>query len=414
LIQYTEFTLSNGLEVIHHQDTSTQLCALNILYKVGSRNENPEHTGFAHLFEHLMFGGSDNIEDFDGELQKAGGESNAFTSNDITNYYVTLPANNIETGFWLESDRMLQLNFSQKSLDVQKGVVIEEFKERYLNQPYGDLWLHILPLAYKEHPYHWPTIGKSIEHIEKTTLEDVKNFFQNFYAPNNAILVVAGNIGLEETKSLCKKWFEPIPQKATIIPKYPFEPKQNEARKLELEADVPIDLILKAYKMGGRLDADYFCSDLLSDILGSGRSARLYNALVKEQAIFSEIDAYISGDVDPGLFLIEGKLQKGISFEEAEKAIKSELNKLIINKISVEELTKVINKTETNIQFGDVNVLNRAMKLAFAKFMGDIELVNTEINSYQSVTIEQLHAIAKSMFREENCSTIYYKSKTNA
>ncbi len=414
MIHYTEFTLSNGLEVIHHQDTSTQLCALNILYKVGSRNENPEHTGFAHLFEHLMFGGSINIEDFDGELQKAGGESNAFTSNDITNYYVTLPANNIETGFWLESDRMLQLNFSQKSLDVQKGVVIEEFKERYLNQPYGDLWLHILPLAYKSHPYHWPTIGKSIEHIEKTSLEDVQAFFNNFYAPNNATLVVAGNISLEETKRLCEKWFEPIPSKTSIIPKYPVEPKQTQPRMLEVEADVPIDLILKGYKMGGRLDPDYFCSDLLSDILGSGRSARLYNVLVKEQAIFSEIDAYISGDVDPGLFLIEGKLQKGISFEQAENAIQTELNKLIVNNISAEELTKVINKTETNILFGDVNILNRAMKLAFAKFMGDIELVNTEIISYQSVTVDQIRMTARNMFREENCSTIYYKSKTNA
>ena len=410
MIHYTEFTLSNGLEVIHHQDTSTQLCALNILYKVGSRNENPEHTGF----EHLMFGGSINIEDFDGELQKAGGESNAFTSNDITNYYVTLPANNIETGFWLESDRMLQLNFSQKSLDVQKGVVIEEFKERYRNQPYGDLWLHTLPLAYKSHPYHWPTIGKSIEHMEKTSLEDVKAFFNNFYAPNNATLVVAGNISLDETKRLCEKWFEPIPSKTSTIPKYPVEPKQTQPRMLEVEADVPIDLILKAYKMGGRLDPDYFCSDLLSDILGSGRSARLYNALVKEQAIFSEIDAYISGDVDPGLFLIEGKLQKGISFEQAENAIQTELNKLIVNNLGADELTKVINKTETNILFGDVNILNRAMKLAFAKFMGDIELVNTEIISYQSVTVDQIRTTATNMFREENCSTIYYKSKTNA
>ncbi len=414
MIQYSEFTLSNGLHVIHHQDDATQLCALNILYKVGSRNENPEHTGFAHLFEHLMFGGSINIEEFDTELQRAGGESNAFTSNDITNYYVTLPANNIETGFWLESDRMLSLNFSQKSLDVQKGVVIEEFKERYLNQPYGDLWLKILPLAYQTHPYNWPTIGKNIEHIEKTQLKDVKAFFDNFYAPSNAILVVAGNINLEETKRLCAKWFESIPNRSSEIPLYAKELAQTEARKINVEADVPVNLILKGYKMGGRLDNDYFACDLLSDILGSGKSARLYNKLVKDNDVFSEIDAYISGDVDPGLFLIEGKLQKGISFETAENAIINVLNDLIINGVSNDEVTKVINKTETNIHFGDVNILNRAMKLAFAKFIGDTSLVNSEIESYRSLSAKELQKFAALTFKEEKCSTIYYKAKNDA
>ncbi len=414
MIQYSEFTLSNGLHVIHHEDNSTQLCALNVLYKVGSRNENPSHTGFAHLFEHLMFGGSINIEEFDTELQKAGGESNAFTSNDITNYYITLPANNIETGFWLESDRMLSLNFNQKSLDVQKGVVIEEFKERYLNQPYGDLWLKILPLVYKVHPYNWPTIGKSIEHIEKTKLQDVKSFFENFYAASNAILVVAGNISLSETQRLCSKWFEPIPSRISNIPSYPQEPPQKEKRHLNVEADVPVDLLLKGYRMGGRLDSDYFACDLLSDVLGSGRSSRLFNALVKENSIFSEIDTYISGDTDSGLFLIEGKLQKGISFKEAENALDIEIKGLITNGIAENELTKVINKTETNILFGDVNILNRAMKLAFAKFLGDTELVNTEIESYQKVTAREMQETAKAMFIESNCSTIYYQAKNES
>jgi zinc protease len=406
--------MSNGLHVIHHEDNSTQLCALNVLYKVGSRNENPTHTGFAHLFEHLMFGGSENIEAFDTELQKAGGESNAFTSNDITNYYITLPANNIEIGFWLESDRMLSLDFNQKSLNVQKGVVIEEFKERYLNQPYGNLWLKILPLVYKVHPYNWPTIGKEIEHIEKTSLIEVKQFFDNFYAPSNAILVVAGNINLEETKRLCKKWFEPIPMRACVIPKYPSEPPQTEKRHLLAEEDVPVNLLLKAYRMGGRLDPDYFACDLLSDVLGSGRSSRLFNALVKENSIFIELDTYISGDVDPGLFLIEGKLQKDVSFLEAEKALEEQLNLLFTNGITETELTKVINKTETNIYFGDVNILNRAMKLAFAKFLGDTELVNTEIASYKKVTTENIQETAKAMFVESNCSTIYYKAKNES
>lgn len=414
MIRYTEFTTSNGLHVIHHEDYSTQLCALNVLYKVGSRNENPFHTGFAHLFEHLMFGGSTNIEEFDTELQKAGGESNAFTSNDITNYYITLPATNIETGFWLESDRMLSLNFNQKSLDVQKGVVIEEFKERYLNQPYGDLWLKILPLVYKEHPYNWPTIGKEIEHIEKTSLNHVKNFFENFYAPSNAVLVVAGNISLEETKRLCAKWFEPIPFRQSIIPHYPKEPQQTEKRHLDVEANVPVDLLLKAYRMGGRLDPDYFDCDLLSDVLGSGRSSRLFNALVKENSVFSEIDTYITGDVDPGLFLIEGKLQKDIGFEEAEKALDEQIKLLITNGITDNELTKVINKTETNICFGDVNILNRAMKLAFAKFLGNTELVNTEIASYRIVTKESIQTTAREMFVESKCSTIYYKAKNES
>jgi zinc protease len=305
----------------------------------------------------------------------------------------------------------LSLDFNQKSLDVQKNVVKEEFKERYLNQPYGDIWLKILPLAYREHPYNWATIGKSLEHIEATHLDQVKSFFHNFYAPENAILVVAGNISLEKTKALCQKWFEPIPARKSIIPTYPKEPAQNERRFENIYEDVPLNLLLKAYKMGGRMVADYFDADLLSDILGSGRSSRFYNRLVKDLGLFSELDTYISGDVDPGLFLIEGKLMNGVSFETAENAIISELGTLIENGISANELKKVQNKTETNIHFGDVSVLNRAMKLAFAAFLGDIELVNTEVGSYLRVSQESLQKVAKNMFREENCSTLYYHAK---
>jgi len=411
LINYNQFKLDNGLTVIHHFDDSTQLCALNILYNVGSRDEDPSKTGFAHLFEHLMFGASTHVKEFDVELQIAGGESNAFTSNDITNYYVTLPANNIETGFWLESSRMLSLDFNQKSLNVQKNVVIEEFKERYLNQPYGDVWLHVLPLAYQKHPYNWPTIGKEIAHIEQVNLDQVKDFFFNYYAPNNAILVLAGKISLEETKRLSEKWFGPIERRGTQRNPYEQEPVQTEARSKHIYNDVPLDLLVKAYHMGGRLDADYYSCDLLSDILGSGKSARFYNRLVKERHLFSELDTYISGDADPGLFLIEGKLMKGVSFEVAELAILEELEFLKNNPIDPNELTKVLNKTETNIRFGDLSLLNRAMKLAFAEFLGDLSLANTEIDHYLSVTTDSLLEVSKSMFVESNCSTLYYHAK---
>ncbi|MFY8108617.1 MAG: M16 family metallopeptidase [Bacteroidia bacterium] len=405
--------MNNGLTVIHHQDDNTQLCVLNLLYKVGSKDENPNKTGFAHLFEHLMFGGSINIPEFDTPLQFAGGENNAFTSNDITNYYLTVPASNIETGFWLESDRMLSLDFSQKSLDVQKGVVIEEFKERYLNQPYGDLWLHILPLAYQKHPYNWPTIGKEISHIENANLEDVKDFFKNFYAPNNAVLVVAGNISLDKTKELCEKWFGEIPAQNIQKPAYEMEPKQEEPRRKTIESDVPANLILKAYHMGGRLDKNYYAMDLLSDIIGSGKASTLYDVLVKEKSLFSEIDAYISGDAEPGLFMIEGKILPQVSIEDAENAIREVLSDLIKTGISETELKKVQNKTETNIRFGDVNILNRAMKLAYAEYLGDIELVNKEIDLYLEIDVEYMKEEISKTLQENNCSTIIYQATNN-
>ncbi len=410
MINYNKFSLQNGLTVIHHEDKNTQLCVLNILYKVGSKNEQPDKTGFAHLFEHLMFGGSVNISDYDEALQNAGGENNAFTSNDITNYYLTLPFNNIETGFWLESDRMLSLDFNQHSLDVQRNVVIEEFKERYLNQPYGDVWLKMLPLAYKKHPYSWATIGKEIGHIEAATLDDVKDFFFSFYAPNNAILVVAGNISLEKTKELTEKWFGKIPARNIRKANYEQEPPQTEARFLEVEADVPLNAIIKAYHMPARMEKGYYEVDLLSDILGSGRSARLYQKLVKEQRLFSELDCYISGDVEAGLFMIEGRLMNGIDLAAADKAIENTL-KEAIETISEAELEKVKNKTETTIRFNEVNVLNRAMKLAYCEMLGDIELVNTETERYLQVKHKDLIEVGRKILVPSTCSTIYYKSK---
>jgi len=413
LIKYNQFQLANGLHVIHHFDDSTQLCVLNMLYNVGSKHENPDKTGFAHLFEHLMFGGSKNIEEFDTVLQDASGDSNAFTSNDITNYYLTLPANNIETGFWLESDRMLGLDFSQESLDIQRSVVIEEFKERYLNQPYGDVWLKILPLAYKVHPYNWPTIGKEISHIENATLDDVKTFFKTFYCPNNAVLVLAGNLDLESCKLLVDKWFAPIPSQNCVKPNYSQEPKQSEARTETFYADVPLDMIVKAYHMPARTDENYFAADMLTDILGAGKSSRFYVDLVKNKNLFSELDAYISGDVEAGLLMIEGKLSRGVSMETAESAILSTLEDFKNNSISKSELTKIKNKSETNIRFNDMTVLNKAMKLAYAWVLGDIELVNTETDSYLKVTESEIKNIAKQILVPTNCSTLYYLSKQN-
>ncbi len=413
MINYNQFKLSNGLTVIHHFDDSTQLCVLNILYNVGSKHEDPNKTGFAHLFEHLMFGGSVNIEDFDEELQNAGGESNAFTSNDITNYYLTLPAHNIETGFWLESDRMLSLDFSQESLDIQRNVVIEEFKERYLNQPYGDVWLKILPLAYKVHPYAWPTIGKEIKHIEDANLDDVKAFFKNFYCPNNAVLVVAGNIDLAACKALAEKWFEPIPSQIVNKPNYQQEPKQTAPRFETIHADVPLDMIVKAYHMPARKDPAYYAADMLTDILGNGKSSRFYTELVKKQNLFSELDAYISGDVEAGLLLIEGKPSKGVSMEIAEKAINTEIEKLITNGLLEKELEKIKNKTETNIEFNNMTALNKAMKLAYAWVLEDVGLVNKEAQMYLNVTDNDIMQVAKTIFNPNNCSTLYYLAKQN-
>lgn len=406
---FTKHTLQNGLTVIHHPDFNTKLCVLNILYRVGSKDESPDKTGFAHLFEHLMFGGSKNVPDFDTVLQTAGGDNNAFTSNDITNYYLTLPFNNIETGLWIESDRMFSLDINQKSLDVQRNVVIEEFKERYLNQPYGDTWLKLLPLAYRDHPYSWPTIGKEIAHIEEARLSDVKEFFDSFYAPNNAILVIAGHIEEAKALELVTKWFGDIPARKVNRPAYKPEPVQESPRHLEIKAPVPLDMILKAWHMPGRMDAGYYETDLLSDMLGSGKSSRLYQQLVKEKGLFSEIDCYITGDVEPGLFIVEGKLSKGISIESGDAAIQELLRDTLLE-LTEEELQKVKNKTETTLLFNDVNVLNRAMKLAYSEMLGDIDLATRETAYYQAVKLADLVANGQTLLTENNCSTLYYRS----
>ena len=411
LIEFTKFSLGNGLTVIHHEDKATELCVLNLLYKVGSKNEEANKTGFAHLFEHLMFGGSIHIPNYDEPLQLAGGENNAFTSNDITNYYLSLPANNLETGFWLESDRMLGLAINPKSLKVQKGVVIEEFKERYLNQPYGDIWLKLLPLAYKKHPYKWPTIGKAIAHIKNANQTDVNDFFKQNYAPNNCILVVAGNINLEKTKELCNKWFLPIPSQNILSNPLPQEPVQRKLRRKTVLADVPANLIVMSFHMDQRQSKNFYAMDLLSDIMGSGKGSILYQELIKKKNLFSEIDAYITADAEPGLFIIEGRMLPNTTFEMAEEAIWIVLNQVKSKNIDENDLKRAQHKNETSIRFGDINPLNRAMKLAYAEYLGDVDLVNKEIDNYLAIHTDDIVKESKKIFKESNCSILSYKIK---
>jgi zinc protease len=414
MIRYNQFVLDNGLRVFVHEDASTPMAAVNILYNVGSRDEDPDRTGFAHLFEHLMFGGSKHIPSYDEPLQRVGGENNAFTSADITNYYITLPAANLETAFWLESDRMLSLSFDQQVLDVQQKVVIEEFNQRYLNQPYGDVWLKLRPLAYTTHPYRWATIGKDISHIEHAVLDDVKSFFFKYYVPNNAILVVAGNVTTEQVKQLCRKWFEPIPAGATYHRNVPAEPVQTEARFLETTAEVPLNALYKVYHMPGRFAPDFQTADLLSDMLGRSKSSRLYQKLLKEQPLFNNISAYITASLDPGLLVVQGTLNEGITLEEADAAVQTVVQELVTANVpgrgtADEELTKVKNQAESTLAFSEVELLNRAMNLAFAANAGDPDWVNQEADKIQAVTADGVRQMAQQVLRPENSSTLYYR-----
>jgi len=410
MIRFEKFQLNNGLRVIVHEDSSTPMAVLNVLYDVGAKDESPDKTGFAHLFEHLMFGGSVNIADFEAPLQIAGGENNAFTTNDFTNYYVQLPAENIETAFWLESDRMLSLAFSEKSLEVQRKVVCEEFKEHYINKPYGDVWFKLRELAYKEHPYRWMTIGKELSHIENAKLSDVENFFFKHYCPANAVLVLAGNIKTAQVKELAEKWFGDIAGGEKYIRKLPQEPAQKEARKLEVRSDVPLDALYKAYHMASRNEDGYYFAELITEVLGGGSSSRLHQSLVKEKKLFSHIECHQTGSVDAGLLVIEGRLIKGVDMMEADKAIDEEIQKIRTNEIEEKELTKVKNKTEAAILFEDMSLMNRAASLAIYELLGDADMMNTELARYQSVTTGQILAESRKIFDEKNSSTLYYYS----
>ena len=412
MIQFEKFQLDNGLKVLVHQDTSTPMAVVNVLYNVGAKDEDPNKTGFAHLFEHLMFGGSVNIPVYDEPLQRAGGENNAYTTNDLTNYYCQIPAENIETAFWLESDRMLSLAFSKKSLEVQRKVVCEEFKEHYINKPYGDAWHKMRSLAYTQHPYRWMTIGASLAHVEDATIEDVKDFFFQFYRPNNAILVVTGNVQTEQVKQLAQKWFGPIEAGKAYVRNLPKEPVQEKSRTMDVRADVPLDMLMMTWHMGGRFDEGYHATDLITEVLGGGTSARLYEQLIKVKQIFSSIDCYHFGTVDPGLLVIEGKLVKGISMTVAEKAVLEEIEKIKTEILDAKELQKVINKTESVICFEDMSIMNRAHSLAYYELLGDADLMNKELGMYQKVTPSMIQHTAQEIFQESNRNTLYYYSKS--
>lgn len=410
MIQFEKFTLPNGLRVIVHQDLSTPMAVMNIMYDVGARDEDPQRTGFAHLFEHLMFGGSVNVPEYDEPLQMAGGENNAYTTNDLTNYYIQLPAENLETAFWLESDRMLSLAFGEKSLETQRKVVCEEFKEHYLTKPYGDVQHKMRELAYINHPYRWMTIGKELSHIENASLEDVKSFFFKHYRPVNAVMVVAGNVTVEKVKTLAEKWFGDIPAGEKYKRNLPEEPVQNEERKLTVKANVPLDALYKTWHIYSRLDRRYYITDLLTDILGGGASSRLYQSLVKEKKLFSNIECYHYGSTDNGLLAIEGKLVKGVKIEEAEKAIEDILEQMKQELVMEIELQKVKNKTESMIAFEDMSVMNRANSLAYYELLGDAAWMNFELEKYASVTTEDILQESRNIFRKENSNTIYYLS----
>jgi predicted Zn-dependent peptidase len=414
MIHFKEFTLANGLRCIVHEDHTTPMAVLDVLYDVGSRDEDASHTGFAHLFEHLMFSGSVNIPSYDEPLQRVGGENNAFTSPDVTNYYLTVSAANLETGFWLESDRMLNLAFSENGLEVQRKVVVEEFKQNYLNQPYGDVWLKLRPVAYQHHPYRWATIGKEISHIENAVMDDVRAFFKKHYAPQNAILVVAGAVTVAEAQRLAEKWFGPIPGGPRYERQLPVEPRQTEPRFLEITADVPLNALYKVYHMPGRTADGYYAADLLGDLLGRGKSSRLYQQLVKDQQLFNSVSATATGSLEPGLLVISGKLNTGVTLEAADAAVEQLVAALHHEPVAAEELEKVKNQAEASIVFGEIELLNRAMNLAYSKLMGNANLVNEEGAKLQAVTPTDVQAAAREILRPDNCTTLYYRAQALA
>ena len=413
-------TLSNGLRIVHHEDPTTQMVAVNVLYNVGARHEDPEHTGYAHLLEHLMFEGSINIPNYDTHVQLAGGENNAWTSNDLTNYYIALPCSNVETAFWLESDRMQGLSLTQESVEVQKGVVIEEFKQRHLNRPYGDVQHLIRAMAYKVHPYRWPTIGICVEHIEQATLESVMNFYHRHYTPSNAILSVVGGISFDEVVRLAEKWFGPIEDlnsermnspHGVITEEIPQEPPQQRMRRKTVYRSVPADMLVMAFHMADRKSHDYHVCDLITDLLSAGHSSRLIRHLIHDQHLFTSIDAYIQGSIDAGLIYIMGRTAEGVTLEQAEQAVWDELNDLKSNAVDTEELNKVRNRSESERTFNNINYLNRAINMAQLELIGqDLELAD-ELARYCTVSTKDVQNTARKVFTKKNCSVLYYKSR---
>lgn len=405
-------TLPNGLRIVHHEDPTTQMVAVNILYNVGARDEDPDHTGYAHLLEHLMFEGSVHIPDYDTHVQLAGGENNAWTNNDFTNYYITIPSSNVETAFWLESDRMTRLALTQQSVEVQKSVVVEEFKQQHLNRPYGDVQHLIRSMAYKVHPYRWPTIGLCPEHIEQATLESVLRFYRHHYTPSNAILSVVGGISFDEVVRLSEKWFGSLTA-SPLVPEKTIhsEPQQTRLRRKTVYRHVPSDMLVMAFHMADRKSQEYHVCDLITDLLSAGHSSRLIRKLIHENKLFTSIDAYIQGSMDEGLLFIIGSLTEGTPFEQAESAIWNELNLLGSSPIESEELNKVRNRSESERTFNNINYLNRAIAMAQMELIGQDRELSEELARYCSVTAEDIQHTAKRIFKKRNCCVLYYKAK---
>ena len=411
MIPYTKKILPNGLTVVVNRDRASKLAAVNILYKVGARNEDPRRTGFAHLFEHLMFRGTRAVENFDLPVQMASGDNNAFTNNDYTDFYITLPKDNLETALWLESDRMEGLDITPAKLEAEKKVVIEEFRQRYLNQPYGDQTMLLRALAYKVHPYRWAAIGLTTDHIAEATLEDVEAFYRTHYRPSNAVLSISADIEEERMLELAEKWFAPLADRPADAAPIPQEPAQTEARREEVERDVPAPTVTVAYHMGGRTDAGFYTADLVSDLLAGGDSGRLYTHLVKERRLLSSVNAYVTGDVDPGLFVFTGQLLPGVTPKEAEAAFREEIETLQTASAAAREIEKVKNKFEANTLFGELNVMNKAMNLGFYEMLGDLALINREVGLYRAVGDDDIRSFSSRTFRPENSSTLIYNTK---
>lgn len=411
MIDFQKYTLSNGLTLILHEDRDTPLVTVNTLYAVGARNETPDRTGFAHLFEHLMFGGTPKVPDFDAVVSNIGGECNASTNNDYTNYYITAPAAHLSTMLQLEADRMAGLDFSEGPLGVQQRVVTEEYNQRYLNQPYGDKWLLLRPLCYRVHPYRWSTIGADIRHVQQATVEDERLFFAQHYYPANAIVAIAGCIDKGEALQMAKQLFEPIacnkPREVCLLPQ---EPEPVEANRLEVERPVPSDALFMAFLMCDRLHPDFVVYDIISDVLSNGQSSRMYNRLVKQQGLFSEINAYITGDRDRGLFAIDGKLQPGVAFEKAEAAVWQELRQIAEEEMSAYELEKVANKYESTFAFLQYKASDRATSLCYYDWLGHIDWANSEPQLYRRATTKDVCRVAQECFQPHRANVIYYKS----
>lgn len=409
MIEYNTFTLPNGLRIVHNYDSATAMVALNVMYDVGARDENPELTGLAHLFEHLMFGGSVNIPDFDGAIENAGGMNNAWTSNDYTNFYDIVPAHNAETAFWVESDRMLALAFSDKALEVQRHVVIEEFKQTCLNRPYGDMSHHLRAMLYKVHPYRYPVIGKEISHIEKVTQDDVREFFYSHYAPNNAVLSVSGSITFEETIRLAEKWFGPIPRREISPRNYQPEPKQTEERWAEASGNVPQVAVVRAFKMPAYGEKNYIECDIITDLLASGRSSRFYRNLLMKTGLFTEVDASIIGSDEPGFMMVNAKLtgDDDASVEKSIEAMMGEAQKLIDGDVSEYELTRTINRFESNFLFSSMGFMAKAQSLANHEMHG--EDINGIVERYRSVTTDDIARVAREIFNPQHTSTLVYR-----